>query len=470
MSGTKRHNYSEQDNPKELPNDHQQYHDHQCTEHCTHQYEESPIRTTDQLDDYVSDIKDLGLVLTRRQFVKRSSAAALAMIAGGSMFSFLAACANQLGQQTGGQTGQSGNSQVEKADLTVGFLPITCATPIIAAGPIGFYKKYGLNVTLKKFGGFAEIRDAFITGEIDAAHLLSPMTIALAMGLGSAKVPTRLAATENINGQAITMSMKHKGQLQEIQDLRGMTLGIPFEYSVHNFLLRHYLTQGGLDPEKDVTLRVTRPPDMIALTMSGNLDGFIVSDPFNQRAIKEEVGFLYKMTGDLWPNHPCCAFAVKQDFIEKYPKTYHALLTSIVDSTNYCAGTAHRADIADAIYGKQYLNQPQDVVQAVLTGKLNDGLGNVLNKPAYIDFDPFPWKSAAAWMISQMIRWEYIPPDQAAVLNIRKLVDEVYLSNDVRKVQKELGFPSPAEDYRAEAIMGKTFDMEHVREWTERFF
>src|SRR5215468_5474898 len=32
---------------------------------------------------------------------------------------------------------------IEKKDLKVGFIPITCATPIIMAKPIGFYEKQG---------------------------------------------------------------------------------------------------------------------------------------------------------------------------------------------------------------------------------------------------------------------------------------------------------------------------------------
>src|SRR6267378_1282086 len=35
---------------------------------------------------------------------------------------------------------------LEKKDLKVGFIPITCATPIIMAAPMGFYAKNGLNV------------------------------------------------------------------------------------------------------------------------------------------------------------------------------------------------------------------------------------------------------------------------------------------------------------------------------------
>ena len=50
----------------------------------------------------------------------------------------------------------------EKKDLKVGFIPITCATPIIMASPLGFYAKQGLNVEVVKTAGWAVIRDKTI--------------------------------------------------------------------------------------------------------------------------------------------------------------------------------------------------------------------------------------------------------------------------------------------------------------------
>src|SRR5262249_33091466 len=51
---------------------------------------------------------------------------------------------------------------IEKKDLKVGFIPITCATPIIMAKPMGFYEKQGLNVDVIKTAGWAVIRDKTI--------------------------------------------------------------------------------------------------------------------------------------------------------------------------------------------------------------------------------------------------------------------------------------------------------------------
>ncbi len=70
----------------------------------------------------------------------------------------------------------------EKRDLSIDFIPITCATPIIMAEPLGFYKKYGLNASVKRGAGWAMIRDWAINGEVDAAHMLTPMPLAISLG------------------------------------------------------------------------------------------------------------------------------------------------------------------------------------------------------------------------------------------------------------------------------------------------
>ncbi|HMF50861.1 MAG TPA: ABC transporter substrate-binding protein, partial [Candidatus Saccharimonadales bacterium] len=100
---------------------------------------------------------------------------------------------------------------IEKRELKVGFIPITCATPIIMAEPMGFYKKHGLDVQVHKASGWAMIRDMSINAETDATHMLTPMPLAISMGVGSQAVPFVMPAVENINGQAITLHVKHKG-------------------------------------------------------------------------------------------------------------------------------------------------------------------------------------------------------------------------------------------------------------------
>src|ERR1700738_494373 len=103
-----------------------------------------------------------------------------------------------------------GRGALEKKKLKVGFVPITCATPIIMADPMGFYAREGLKVSVVKTAGWALVRDKVLARGYDASHMLSPMPLAITLGLGSQPDPTYVAAIENINGQAITPHVKHK--------------------------------------------------------------------------------------------------------------------------------------------------------------------------------------------------------------------------------------------------------------------
>lgn len=341
----------------------------------------------------------------------------------------------------------------EKPDLNIGFVAITCATPIIMAEPMGFYSRYGLNVEVIKTAGWAVARDKSLSGEYDASHMLTPMPLAMTMGAGSTAQPFIMPAVENINGQAIVLANQHMDK-RDPKQWKGMTFGVPFEYSMHNFLLRYYVSEHGLDPDRDIQIRVVPPPDMVANLRAGNLDGFLSPDPFNQRAVWEGLGFIHLLTKDIWEGHPCCAFAAPARFATEMPNTYGALLRAIIDATQYASDPANRTEIAEAIAPTNYLNQPVPVIEQVLTGTFADGLGNVRQEPNRIDFDPFPWQSMGVWILTQMKRWGYVDGD----IDYRSIAEQVYLASDARAVMRELGYDAPAEGYRTHEIMGKVFD------------
>ena len=342
---------------------------------------------------------------------------------------------------------------LEKKDLKVGFIPITCATPIIMAHPMGFYTKHGLNVDVVKTAGWAVIRDKTINKEYDAAHMLSPMPVAISMGLGSQAIPFTVPAIENINGQGITLAMKHKDK-RDPKEWKGFKFAIPFDYSIHNYLLRYYLAEHGLDPETDVQLRVVPPPEMVANLRADNIDGFLAPDNVCQRAIYDGVGFLHILSKEIWDGHPCCAFAVSREFITQAPNSYAALIRAIVDATAFASKAENRKAIAEAIAPANYLNQPVTVLEQVLTGTYADGLGNVKVDPKRVDFDPFPWQSFAVWMLTQMKRWGQVKGD----VDYKGIAEQVYLATDTAKLMKDMGLAPPADAYKSFTVMGKTFD------------
>jgi nitrate/nitrite transport system substrate-binding protein len=341
----------------------------------------------------------------------------------------------------------------EKKDLTIGFVPITCGAPIILADPMGFYAAEGLKVSLAKTAGWALIRDKLLNRELDASHMLSPMPLAISLGLGSRQDPTYVAAIENINGQAITLHAKHQDK-RDPKLWKGMKFAVPFDYSMHNLLLRYYVAEHGLHPDQDIEIRIVPPPEMVANLRAGNIDGYLGPEPFNQRAVYEEVGFIHLLSKEIWDGHPCCAFGIRDEFIKQNPNTFAALFRAIARATAFAHKEENRKEIAKAIAPTNYLNQPIPVLEQVFTGRYADGLGQIRNVPGRADFDPFPYQSMAVWILTQLKRWGYLKGD----VDYRQVAEKVFLATEARTRMTELGLTAPKQNYASHTIMGKPFD------------
>lgn len=388
----------------------------------------------------------------RRDFIRAvGSRTALAAIASVLPFGALQAMAQ-------------GKAPLEKKDLKIGFIPITCATPLIMSAPLGFYEKQGLNVSLVKTAGWALIRDKMLNKEYDAAHMLAPMPIAITLGAGSSPMPMNVATIQNSNGQAITLALKHKDK-RDPKQWKGFKFAVPFEYSMHNFLLRYYVAEHGLDPDKDIQIRVVPPPEMVANLRADNIDGFLGPDPFNQRAVYDQIGFIHLLSKELWDGHPCCSFGVRSEWVKENPNTFAALFRAVLNAAQMASYAENRSTIANAIAPANYLNQPVPVIEQVLTGKFADGLGNVKTVPDRVLFEPVPWNALGVWILTQMKRWGYVKGD----VKYKDIIDQVYLMTDARKHMKDAGIQVPETMARKIIVMGKPFDMNKPEAYVQSF-
>ncbi|MEM1225831.1 MAG: CmpA/NrtA family ABC transporter substrate-binding protein [Planctomycetota bacterium] len=410
----------------------------------------------EMLDRAVENAVMMGIFgndVNRRRFLKavgvKTTAAAIASV-------LPMAAVKALAQETMGK--------LEKTKLKVGFVPITCSAPLIAADPLGIYQRNGLDVDVIKTAGWAVARDKCLSGEYDASHLLAPMPLAMSLGTGSTAQPFTVPAMQNTNGQAIVLANKYKGK-RDPKSWKGMVFGVPFEYSMHNFLLRYYVAENGIDPDTDIQIRVVPPPEMVANLRAGNVDGYLAPDPFCQRAVYDGVGFIHMLTKEIWYQHPCCAFSASLKFVDQNPNTFLALFKSVMEAIDYCRSYENRVDVSEAIHTKNYLNQPLTVVKQVMTGTYADGLGNVKREPDRIHFAPYPAQEMAIWILSQMRRWGYIKDD----IDYNAVAKQVYLSADAEKLikddlDKEIEFKH--DSYK---LMGKTFDPSQPEAYAKSF-
>lgn len=356
---------------------------------------------------------------------------------------------------------EDARKKIEKKSLKIGFVPITCATPIIAGHALGYYQKYGLDVEIIKTAGWAVSRDNCLNGNYDGSHLLFPMPKAMSLGLGSTQQPWRIISNVNTNGQAIVLANQHRDK-RDPKQWRGMRFAVPFEYSMHNFLLRMLVSDAGLDPDRDIQIRVIPPPEMVANLRALNVDGYLAPDPFCQRAVFDGVGFIHKLTMEMWDQHPCCVFSTSERFIAENPNTFIALSTAILEATAMAELPENRVQFAEAMAPRNYLNQPVEVLRQILTGIFPDGLGNIRRVPDRISFMPFPSQSMGVWVLAQMRRWGYISED----INFQSISRQIVLSARTEGLMRDLQTSRPdirwsdlpTEEHPKLTIQGRTFD------------
>lgn len=90
--------------------------------------------------------------------------------------------------------------------LRLGYVPLIDAAPLIVARELGFAAEEGLEFQLLRLGAWAQARDMLGAGLIEAAHMLVPMPVAQALGLGPALPDLDLVMFLSQGGQAVAVS------------------------------------------------------------------------------------------------------------------------------------------------------------------------------------------------------------------------------------------------------------------------
>ena len=329
---------------------------------------------------------------------------------------------------------------LEKPKVDMAFIPILCSAPLLYAKTHGFFARNGLDVSLTPAPGWSGVKNLLAFGQTDAAHLLSPMPLAVRQGLDGRRAEIRLACIQNINGQALTLAKKHAG-IKDVREMKGFTFGVPYRFSMHYYLLCLFLAEHGLDPLRDVSIVEVSPPRMPHFIETDRVDGVFAPEPFNQIPVYRGTGFIYKLSKEIWRGHPCCCFASTEEFISKYPKTYKAMLRSVLEAelALHRALPGERRDVAVELSQPGILNQPDaEPVAQALSGEYDNGMGLQCIDHDRMDFLPTPWPEYGGWIVSQQQRWKQL----CRRVDYREVVEGCFDAT-TREVAKALGFEEP---------------------------
>lgn len=341
---------------------------------------------------------------------------------------------------------------LEKPKINVGFLPITCAAPIIYGEHLGLYAKQGLDVALVKVPGIALIRDRMLSGELDVSQQVMPVALTMSAGIGGTKQALKVLSILNQHGNSLVLAMKHKDN-RDPKNWKGFTFAIPFDQSHQALQLRYYLAEAGLDPDKDVSYRVVPPSEYVSNLRVGSIDGFFGGEPGGQRAVYEGAGFIHALSGEIWQGHPCCSVTASQAWISQNPNTFMAYYRAIIAASLHVADKGNRGGMAPVLAQAKYLNAPETVIEQVVTGKYADGLGNVKTVADRVDYQPYPHYSMAVFLMTQIRRWNMLKDD----IDYKALAKDVMLATEAGRLMKDMGAAVPDTEFRDEVIMGKTF-------------
>lgn len=317
--------------------------------------------------------------------------------------------------------------------VRIGFLPLVDAALPILARERGFAEAEGLAIDLVRDATWAAVRDRLLYGHSDAAHLVAPLAIATALGRDRPAVPMAVPFVLGLNGNAVTFSTRLSDEV-ELGDTLGdphaigaalkvaagtrrLRFGVVHRHSSHNYMLRYWLAGVGIRPDTDVDIVVTSPLFAADALAAGDVDGICVGEPWNSIAVDRGVGRIALATAQIWRRGVEKVLAMRADTAERDPDRVARLIRALHAAAEYFVRPDTVEDTAALLAQPRYLDAPADAVLRAITDRIRLSPG--AEPVRYPDFmfqhreaANFPWRSQAAWLYSQMVRWEGIAFDE----------------------------------------------------------
>lgn len=354
--------------------------------------------------------------------------------------------------------------QPEKPDLHLGFVPLSDCAPLVVAKELGWFQAHGLEVRLSRENSWAAIRDKVAVGALDGAQMLAPMPLAATLGLEPIRRPLVTAFCFNLNGNAITLAEPLIQRMWELDPVgmaespcsarplrrvieeerrRGrepLTLAMVYPFSQHNYLLRYWLAEAGIDPDYDLELVVVPPPQMVDSLRRRRIDGFCVGEPWNSLAVEEGQGRILIAGCEILEHTQEKVLGVSEAWAERYPATHLALVAALSEAARWLDEPEHQAEAARILSAPEYVGLPDEWLRPSLSGRPRFARGESPRRlPEFLMFHRQganrPSRSQGLWLLQQMQRWGQAP----SIPEPEPLVARVYRRDLYRQALERLG-------------------------------
>lgn len=356
--------------------------------------------------------------------------------------------------------------------VKVGFIPLVDAAPLIVAQEMGFAAQEGLQLDLIRTPSWSALRELLSMGSLEAAHMLAPIPIATALGLGGDK--TRFAAISvlSVNGNvagvsgALAQRLRENGHTFDFQNAASagqallsaandtLRIGVPFPFSMHTVLLQYWLSSLGVDALEKVEIKTIPPRLMPDAIKAGEIDAFCVGEPWGTSAVENGVGELLLPTQAIWSFAPEKVIAVREDWLAQEEQVAHRLVRAVWRAGRWLADPASRPLTSELLARPEYLDLPAEWLDRPLSGRLViNAKGDERDTNAFLAFHEgaatFPWKSQAEWIGSQLARRHGLAQDAA-----RRQAANVFRSDVHRAALAQTTADLPSASSKTEGALG----------------
>ncbi|MCX7889713.1 MAG: ABC transporter substrate-binding protein [Rhodobacteraceae bacterium] len=307
--------------------------------------------------------------------------------------------------------------------LRLGFVPLLDAAPIIVAREMGFAEAEGLALELCAAPSWSSLRDMVLWGQVEAAQMLAPIPVAIALGLVGPVARLDILQVLSVNGDVLGVSSAIETRLRgmgfgfDFVDAKAaraglaaavtgeLRIGVPFPFSTHAALVRHWLAGEG----PAFSLHTIPPPQMAEALAAGEIDAFCVGEPWGSVAVERGVGALLLPGAAIWAAAPEKVLAARHDWIGTQPETVARLMRAVWQAGRWMDMPANRATVADLLARSEHVNAPPELLDRALSGQMvistrgeERRVGDMIRFHA--GAAAFPWRSQAAWFACQLAR------------------------------------------------------------------
>lgn len=303
--------------------------------------------------------------------------------------------------------------------LRLGYVPLLDAAPLIVAEAMGFAEEEGLQFDLHAAPSWASLRDMLALGQVEGAHMLAPLPVAMALGLGRSPVRFEALSVLNLNGNVIGVSADLAGRMRaaghgfDFADAYGagrallraapsLRVGVPFAFSMHRELLLYWLQALGAQAGQ-LDIRTVPPPLMAQALAAGEIDAFCVGEPWGSVAVETGAGVLLLPGAAIWASAPEKVLATRAGWAEAEPRMAGRLLRALWRAGRWLGDAGNHMVASELLARSGRLAVQPEVIERALTGRMvisADGAERVTQ--GLIRFHGgaagFPWRSQAAWI------------------------------------------------------------------------